>query len=713
MHLNDAPIQSIDDDKLDRAEFVQRLSQTIMDWRSSESMVIGIYGPWGAGKSSVLNLLEQYLAGSKLDGIGELGGKHQIVRFDPWFFNSTEQLLRTFFATLEEAVQPLVEKTGKSLKDTFRRYAGKLSFVSVSPEISIGPIKIAVPISGNKPGDETPEKIRAQLTDMLKEIDGRVIVMIDNLDRLDPLELMLVFKLVRLCSDFPNFIYLLAFDRKQVIDLLDNGLDTDEDFLEKIIQVDIDLPMVDRIQIDDFVVEGIEQITQLHEIDLDQRFLDRFGPIYRQHIKLLLSDLRTAKRYLNACAFSLPLVKREVNYADFLALEAVRVFFPTIYHELPNYEVELTSFDLLSSASGDWRRRDRHGIFRQFRERIKGELNQAGEIQVVEALLGHLFPILGAYFSNPTNPTVFASSRREHLEREQNVASPTHFGRYFKLSVPSTDLPTSVIQQLISGLNDTDRTESPESFAERLREFKSDEHLMQLLEKLLVYSPDLNPSGSNALLKSISQISATLSWEKEGPWKSEATLASDLAIRCLSAAENPAEVRGQLTEIIRNATALSFAAIVVWKAISLDARAPLCEGEDRESVVRELEKRINGDLLRQSVDIFESYPDSFHWVLKMWRDTDYVNQPKEASKYVYEKLGESAQAVGRLLSAYVSTYAGTGEPSALSYSKLLEIYDAGTLHELISKHEDKAQWNEIEQFAVSEFMRFYHESPPQ
>ena len=711
MYLSDEPITEFGDDKLDRAKFVRRLAQTILDWQTTESLVIGIYGPWGSGKSSVLNLLARHLTAEEQGTAGDNRRKYVVVRFDPWFFNSTDQLLHTFFAALEQAVQPLLENPKAGLKDTFEKYAAKLSF-SVNPEFSIGLFKFALPLAGSKPDDDTPERIRAQLIEMLQDVDGRVIVMIDNLDRLDPSELMLMFKLVRLCSDFPKFIYLLAFDRRQVIDLL-KRLETDADFLEKIIQVDINLPAVDQAQIDDFVGEGIEQIAQSHDMNLNREVMDRFGSMYRNHIRLLVSDLRTAKRYLNACAFTLPLVKGEINYADFLALEAVRVFFPTVYYELPKYEFELTSLDLLSLVAGDQGQKDRYRIFHQFREWMQAELSDALEIEALDGILGLIFPMLGAYISNPNNPKAPTSIRALSLETEQRIASPTHFGRYFKLSVPSTDIPTTVVTQLINGLNDTGRGDSPEWSVDALRAFKSSGRLLRLFGKLLLYFSELNSRGMAELLRSISQISGKLNWQKESLWKSEVRLASELVTRCLSDAENSSEANDQLVEIIRNTSDLSFVAMVAREAISIDTRAPLFEGEDRESIVCELTKRINGDLLSKQVDVFESYPDSFYWILETWRDTDYINQPKETKEYVYERLAESAQAVGRLLSSYVSVYVGTGDPSALSYSKLVETYDAGILYELISKHEAKAQWSAVEQFAVSEFKRLYHESTPQ
>ena len=108
MYLNDEPITSSDEDKLNRKEFISQLTKTIIAWKSTNSLVIGLYGPWGSGKSSILNLLGKELQTSFSDGDEVTDNRIEVVRFDPWFFNSTEQLLRTFFTAIEKAIDKVV-----------------------------------------------------------------------------------------------------------------------------------------------------------------------------------------------------------------------------------------------------------------------------------------------------------------------------------------------------------------------------------------------------------------------------------------------------------------------------------------------------------------------------------------------------------------------------------------------------------------------------
>ncbi len=468
MYLNDEPITNFDDDDLSRSAFVNQLTQDIENWVSTDSLVMGIYGSWGSGKSSVLNLLEKNLE-KKRNTDEQYSDNIVVVNFDPWFFNSEEQLLTTFYSAIESAITELNPKNAKSINKIFRNYSKKLSF-ALAPEISLGPLKISLPVSKDQT-NETPNQLRKKLVAELKEITGRVIVLVDNIDRLDPSELMLIFKLVRLCSDFPHFIYVLAFDQYQVRNILKNQLKIDTDFLEKIIQIDINLPKIDQSQIDNFVSNGIDKIAELHQIRFEENIGERFGNIYQKHIKTHIADLRTAKRYLNAISFSLPLVKGEINYGDFLALEFIRVFSPHIYNEIPKYEKELTEFDILYiGRSGDYHRKERFEIFKKFREWLRETDDVLHEAS--EEIIGFLFPVFGKYLRNPSNPQYVTHDLRPAYERSQNIASPTHFKRYFRLQIGTSDIPTTIILSFIEILNSSE-TETPIAyFVESIKAFK-------------------------------------------------------------------------------------------------------------------------------------------------------------------------------------------------------------------------------------------------
>src|SRR5690606_21576351 len=84
----------------------------------------------------------------------------------------------------------------------------------------------------------------AKVTKALSNIPKPIVVVLDDIDRLTTAEIRDVFKLVRLTANFPNIIYLLAFDRARVEQALGEHGIPGRDYLEKILQIGIDLPAV-------------------------------------------------------------------------------------------------------------------------------------------------------------------------------------------------------------------------------------------------------------------------------------------------------------------------------------------------------------------------------------------------------------------------------------------------------------------------------------
>jgi predicted KAP-like P-loop ATPase len=101
-------------------------------------------------------------------------------------------------------------------------------------------------------GDRSPEKLRAEAADGLAGLEQPILVVLDDLDRLDPDELLFTFKLVRMLGRLPNVYYLIAYDEDTLLDIL-RRTDLVGDapgraqlYLEKMVQVRLDVPPARR-----------------------------------------------------------------------------------------------------------------------------------------------------------------------------------------------------------------------------------------------------------------------------------------------------------------------------------------------------------------------------------------------------------------------------------------------------------------------------------
>lgn len=94
----DQPKREPGEDIFGYAPFAKTLAQSILRSNPANGFVVGIYGEWGLGKSTLLNFIEHY-AKADVDEETPL----VIVRFNPWWFSGREDLVRRFFKELEKA----------------------------------------------------------------------------------------------------------------------------------------------------------------------------------------------------------------------------------------------------------------------------------------------------------------------------------------------------------------------------------------------------------------------------------------------------------------------------------------------------------------------------------------------------------------------------------------------------------------------------------
>lgn len=95
-YSSDLPISSRSEDRFNRWHFAKRIADTLAIRNDPSSLVVGLYGPWGDGKTSTLQLMVDALRAQP---------QVVVVRFNPWYFQSEEKLLTGFFATLAESLE--------------------------------------------------------------------------------------------------------------------------------------------------------------------------------------------------------------------------------------------------------------------------------------------------------------------------------------------------------------------------------------------------------------------------------------------------------------------------------------------------------------------------------------------------------------------------------------------------------------------------------
>ncbi len=125
-YSTDRAIRYIEEDRLGRASFSKQVGKAIYEYKGKDSLVIGLFGKWGTGKTSVANMALQI--------VEELSKNDEkppvIIRFAPWNYSDKDNLICQFLATLKTHIdtgenEELKKKVGKALSDysgVFRRW---------------------------------------------------------------------------------------------------------------------------------------------------------------------------------------------------------------------------------------------------------------------------------------------------------------------------------------------------------------------------------------------------------------------------------------------------------------------------------------------------------------------------------------------------------------------------------------------------------------
>ena len=351
---NDNPIENGDQDVFNRHESAKSFAQHVLKLDASKGAVVGIFSPWGHGKTSFFNLTRATLEKAKVP----------IFEFNPWLFSGTEQLVDRFFAELsaEMGEDKNLKAAGKVLKKYGDSISGATSILTnILGFPLVGDIvKTLLGVVKKLPQRcESTVKQRKRAEAKLKERSEPIIVVLDDVDRLSTLEIREIFKLVRLTASFPNLIYIVLCDRFRVeMALGEDGLPGRE-YLEKIIQLPYDLPEIPRdvlhsqLELEiNRAISCVEGIDKPDPLEMMKYYDDIIHPLIR--------NMRDVRRYVAAIRETLSCLHGEVATPDVLGLEAVRLFLPDVFKLIPSSIDVLTVTSTLKSQDRDLNTSIRH-----------------------------------------------------------------------------------------------------------------------------------------------------------------------------------------------------------------------------------------------------------------------------------------------------------------------------------------------------------------
>jgi hypothetical protein len=325
------PIETERDDRLLRRDLVARLLGALIEPEGrATGVVLGIAGPGGTGKSSILNMIAEAAEVQHPAAV--------VVTFNPWLANSRNGLIHAFFAEMTAALKTNAKRPDCTCEAELKRLAQAIFKYGkrVAPPENVWQCDGGAAASGldmlrqSLPGGDTFHHMRGELARELNESGIDVIVLIDEIDRLDDTEVAVVAQLVRAVADFEHFSYLLAYDADRVVHALGKGdIERGRAYLEKVVQLQVALPLVLPRQIRRIIELRFRELVD--DPDEHRQSLTQLLGILTPAI---LGTIRDAKRILGGFELLHRFLRFEVDEVDLLGWAAILAKYPGVEQAL-------------------------------------------------------------------------------------------------------------------------------------------------------------------------------------------------------------------------------------------------------------------------------------------------------------------------------------------------------------------------------------------
>ncbi|MGW4080374.1 KAP family P-loop NTPase fold protein [Streptomyces asiaticus] len=461
----DDPIVREEDDLLNRRSLAAAVADEVAGMNADNGGVLAITGKWGTGKTSLLNLIANKL---------ERNNTVRIIRFNPWFFSGTDQLMEFFFTELASQLQDTEKKSRRlrkasvSIAERFTRYSAALSPLKFIPFAgsAIGTAQgISSGVTQAFGQQASVYDQRAELVDSLNKLNGRIAVLIDDIDRLSRREIRDLLRLVRLNGSFPRIIYVLCFDRQVVEAALDDEGINGSAYLEKIVRTSVEVPPATDESVADLLVRGITE--SLRDVTVGPLDESRWADVFWQVLRPLFSTLREIKRFLSSLSLTARAVGEEIGIADLAALEAIRIQCPKAYDLISQNVQALTE---IQSSFG-----------RDDGARTKNTPTIESIIDLFPADVGRnvirlIFPAAQLYTENIWH----GNESQQAWKRDRRVAHSQILRYYFHRELPEGTAPSAQVETVVNAIG------AEESLRVALSSIP-DEMLEDVLDRLLAH----------------------------------------------------------------------------------------------------------------------------------------------------------------------------------------------------------------------------------
>jgi len=543
----DRPGERPEDDELGRAAFAQRVTKELRAWRQKDSLVVGLNGDWGSGKTTLANLILYYVE-EQASSKGEK--KPAVVKFNPWQWSGQDKVLEAFFDEIGAVFQTHGFENKATAKNLARFWEGlkvvtlaggevatRLQEALVAASASLAACSgvvssyitnaagkatlgwisvILLGVSGvcavyapvaeklaavlewrTKKPRASLHEIRTNLRSELEKLQTALLVVIDDIDRLTKREMRLLVQLVKANADFPNVVYLLLYQKNVLANALGEVTsEKGQDFLKKIVQVELEMPLVPEYEMRRFFRNQIGPVLKGLEMRWEE---ERWGEVFEEGVWRYLHTPRDVKRFRGVLEFYIEAHVEdgvlEVNPIDLILLETLRMFDPAAYEAISR------AFQRQRNVYLDFMFRDATEKKAPVNLGIKELLEREGltkpEQQRLQVLLYGLFPQAHEEFK-------MTGEIERDWERHLRICHPKFFPRYFQLGGDPDAISAAFVVSLFKAADDIEKLQGLLQKAFDTKPFTA------VMDRLLAVIPDIPQSAVEPLITALFDLSDKL-----------------------------------------------------------------------------------------------------------------------------------------------------------------------------------------------------------
>lgn len=444
---NDRPISHPSEDTFGTDPLARTIVRCLTGMQNPEGSALAICGPWGSGKSSTMNLVTSYIKQEATD--------IHVVHFHCWHYRTERAVAQGFFRELDAGLEPALSKSVKAqraIRQLSVRVAGAGGLVgavfgaAAHPTVGEFVQFLWGKIFGNDEAGMGDEALQTDLIEGLEEFDGRFLIVIDDMDRLLADEVVTLFRLVKSIGRLPKVMYLMAYDRAVVEEIIGKHCQgKGREYLGKIVQASFELPATSKEQLEkmlwDHMLRIFRSAQSLNKPELYEILNKRIMPD--------IATPRDAIKLINKLEVAWGAVEDDVHPSDLALICSVYQRWPDLYRKLQDRKVELVG----SAIDPLTRVRELTGD--QYDSMLLEGIDE-GDHDHVRQILMRLFPQLESAWGGRLHD----ESERMKWDKQRRICTPHHFDSYFVYAVSQSAVSMKELRRIGEKAADSEFIES-------------------------------------------------------------------------------------------------------------------------------------------------------------------------------------------------------------------------------------------------------------